>query len=422
MLLDSDLAATPPSPPPPAAEPESARYFDGDTNRRHIAAVYLEDRLEIFEGQQPLAAWPYDDLRAVEGPVEPLVLRCVSALPLARLHVRDAELAQAIRTRAQFLDAEAGDGNTARIVGWSLGAIASIVCVILFGLPLMADRLAQVVPYWLEQRYGDVADRQIKTIFGSNVCTNPKGVAALEKLVEKVKTADGLTTPLQTITIRTFIPNALALPGGRVYLLSPILQRANSVDELAGVIAHEFGHLAHRDHLRGLIQNAGTSYLIGLLYGDVLGSSAVLFATRTLLQQSYSREKEAQADAFAAEVMLKLGRSPKALGDFLVRLSGPTNARTDNANMNLLASHPMSVERRDTLAKADRPATGAPLLSDEEWMDLRTLCVPVATTPPARTAPTPAPARPAPVPQPSSKPPVNNSPELPPSSSSSKNG
>ena len=101
---------------------------------------------------------------------------------------------------------------------------------------------------------------------------------------------------MQTVAIRTFIPNALALPGGRVYLLSPILQRANSVDELAGVIAHELGHLAHRDHLRGLIQNAGTSYLVGLLYGDVMGSSAVLFATRTLLQQSYSRDKEAQAE------------------------------------------------------------------------------------------------------------------------------
>ncbi len=52
--------------------------------------------------------------------------------------------------------------------------------------------------------------------------------------------------------------------------------------------------------MRRLIQTGGTSFLIGLLFGDVFGASAVIFATRTLLDASYSRESEQQADAFTA--------------------------------------------------------------------------------------------------------------------------
>jgi Zn-dependent protease with chaperone function len=360
----------PPGAPPP---PEPSRYFDGVTNRRQNVAVYVETTLEIFAEAELLASWPYDSLRAVEGAAEPLVLRCASAPPLARLHIRDAALAAAIRQQAKYLDADAGEGNTARIVAWSVAAIASIVAIILFGLPLMADRLAPLVPYALEQRYGDLADRQVRTIFGTGVCTSPRGTAALNKLVTEVRDASGLTTPLQTSVLRTYIPNAFALPGGRVYVLSVLLQRAKSPDELAAVLAHEFGHLRHRDHMRALIQNAGTSFLVGLLFGDVTGSGATLFATRTLLELQYSREKEAQADTFAVEVMHKLGRSPKPLGDLLERLSGPKPA-SGRSNFSIFTNHPLTEDRRAMLAREDRPATGPELLTDSEWKDLQAIC------------------------------------------------
>jgi predicted Zn-dependent protease len=46
------------------------------------------------------------------------------------------------------------------------------------------------------------------------------------------------------------VPNAFALPGGRIYLLNGLLQKAESADEIAGVIAHEMGHVSHRDQTR----------------------------------------------------------------------------------------------------------------------------------------------------------------------------
>ena len=95
--------------------------------------------------------------------------------------------------------------------------------------------------------------------------------------------------------------------------------------------------------MRLMIQSGGTSFLIGLLFGDITGAGAAIFATRSLLDASYSRDAESQADAFAIATMYKLGRSPKPLGEFLFRITGAQSGRS----LGILASHPMTEDRRD---------------------------------------------------------------------------
>ena len=133
-------------------------------------------------------------------------------------------------------------------------------------------------------------------MFGNKICSNAPGQAAFNKLVNAVREAAGMDTSIQTAVLATPIPNAFALPGGKVYLFSGLLAKAENPDEIAGVLAHEFGHLQHRDNTRNLIYNGGTSFLIGLLFGDVTGSGALIFASRSLVTASYSREAEQDAD------------------------------------------------------------------------------------------------------------------------------
>ena len=100
------------------------------------------------------------------------------------------------------------------------------------------------------------------------------------------------TPSVQSAVLSSDVPNAFALPGGKVFVFDALLAKAKNPDEIAGVIAHELGHLKHRDNMKGLIYNGGTSFLIGLLFGDITGSSALIFASRTLITSSYSREAE----------------------------------------------------------------------------------------------------------------------------------
>lgn len=354
-----------------AADGATARpaiYFDGVTNRRHIVELRLGSNLELLEDGVVVASWPYDDLRAVDGGKSALRLKCLSSLPLARLELFDPTAQAQISARARFLGIDHGRGHTGRIIAWSFAAIVSILLVVTYGVPLVAERLTPLVPLSFERHLGAMADNQVRVIFRSRTCTNTSGQVAFSKLVEKLSQASHLYVPLQTEVLASPIANAFALPGGKIYLLNGLLQKAQNVDELAGVIAHEMGHISHRDNTRMMIQRGGVSFLIGLLWGDITGSTAVIFATRTLFEESYSREAEQAADAFAIETMHALGRSPAPMGELLIRITGA------EAN---LASHPLTEDRRALMRREDRPATGPEILSENDWQALKAICQPV---------------------------------------------
>jgi len=353
----------------PHASADPAIYFDGQSSRKLSVTVTLGDRLEISEAGLGPVRWAYADVRRADSPPGLLRLTCQSAAQLARLEIRDPALAAQVEKRCAMLDAhQVGRGGLARIIGWSIAATVSIVLLALFAIPLAADRLAPLVPQSLERKLGEVSEAQIKSVFGDRVCDNAAGQAAYDKLLGELREAAGLDAAVESHVLETAVPNAFTLPGGKVYLFSGLL--AESADEIAGVLAHEFGHLKHRDNMRGMIYNGGTSFLIGLLFGDVTGSSALIFASRSVITSSYSREAERGADDFSIAMMHKLGRPTKAMGELLFRVTG----REGDKSLTILASHPLTEDRLKQMREADIAPSGPPLLTDTEWKALKTIC------------------------------------------------
>jgi Zn-dependent protease with chaperone function len=353
-----------------AQDAPTAVFFDGRSNRKRRVALRFGEALEIVEDGVALTVWPYDRVRRADGPPGLLRLSCDAAPPLARLEIADPATQATLLSRCRALEAGTGRHQTARIVFWSLAAACSIVVLAWWGIPHAADRMAPLIPFAWEKRLGDAVDRQVRANFEDKVCTGAEGQAAFTALVDKIKAAGGLTFDAEAQILASGVPNAVALPGGKVYLFDGLLQKAYSADEIAAVLAHELGHVQNRDSLRALIQAGGTSFLLGLLFGDVTGAGAVIFAARTILSASYSREQEQRADAFAVGAMHALGRSPKPLGELLVRLG---NAQLERA-LSILSSHPLSEGRLAEMTRQDRPATGPPLLSDAEWQALKGIC------------------------------------------------
>lgn len=347
-------------------------FFDGVSSRRRQVTLTFGDALEVVEQDGAPVLWAYADIRRADGPAGILRLASTSAPPLARLEIRDAALAADVTARCMRLDEhQTSRRGVAKIVGWSVAAAVSIVGVVLFGVPLAADRLAPLVPKPIERRIGDASEVQVKTIFGRKACEDPAGKAAFTKLVNRLRDAAGLDDDSMTVgVLPTPVPNAFALPGGKVYVLRGLLDKAENPDEIAGIIAHELGHLKHHDNMRGLIYNGGTSFLIGLLFGDVTGSSAVIFASRSVVEASYSREAETAADTFAIEIMHRLGRSPKPAAELMFRITG----KEGGGLTSILASHPLTEDRLARMTKEDRPASGPPLLTDKEWQSLKLIC------------------------------------------------
>ena len=346
-------------------------YFDGTSSRRHVVDLTFNNQLNVRQAGEIVAAWPYDDIRRADAPVGVLRASCKTAPPLARLEIRDDRLAAELLKRCLSFDQNAADRRgTMTIIGWSVAAAVSIILIVLFGVPLVADRLTPLVPQSLERRLGEVADLQIKALFGGKVCASKDGQAAFLKLVNTLREVAGVDTSVDAAVVSSFTSNAFALPGGKIYVFKGLLDRADNADELAGVLAHEIGHLKNRDNLRLLIHNGGTSFLIGLLFGDITGSGAMIFATRTLFSASYSRDVETKADTSTIAIMHKLGRSPRPMGELMLRVTG----KQQDGALSILKSHPLTQDRLAHMKEEDRPVNGPPLLTAAEWAAVKAIC------------------------------------------------
>jgi Zn-dependent protease with chaperone function len=349
----------------------AAVYFDGQSSRRRVVELRFAGRLDILEDGACVASWPYAEIRTADAPPGTMRLCCLTAAKLARLELHDAAARVSIQRHCPALTGAGGAQaiSVGRIAAWSLAAAAAIVAVIWFGVPVAADRLADVLPVSWEKPLGEAVDKQIRALFPGTPCTRPEGQAALAKLVETLQSAARLPIPPDPVVLHSPVPNAFALPGGRVYVLSGLLDRAKSPDELAGVLAHEFGHISHRDGIRRLIRDGGTGFLVGLLFGDVSGAGAALFAARSWLSAAYSREIEAGADGFAIGVMHQLGRPAAPFGDLLLRIAGPGEEA-----FSILRDHPLTPERVNRLDEASAVSAGPVLLNARDWQALKAVC------------------------------------------------
>ena len=107
-------------------------------------------------------------------------------------------------------------------------------------------------------------------------------------------------------------PNALALPGGTMLLtddMARLLQHDTQV--IAGVLAHELGHVQHRHGVRMLVQVGVLGFVTSTLWGDYSGVLATV--PLWLGQAHYSREAEREADAYSVTVLRDAGLSPAVM-------------------------------------------------------------------------------------------------------------
>jgi Zn-dependent protease with chaperone function len=248
-----------------------------------------------------------------------------------------------------------------------------------YGVPALADKLAPLLPPVVERRLGDAVDMQTRASLdtkgagaafecGSADSEKP-GRAALDKMIRRLEAGAGLPSPLRSFVVRRDEANALALPGGQIYIFRGLIDKAGNADEVAGVLAHEIGHVVHRDGTKGVLQAGGLSFLFGMLLGDFVGGGAVVLAARTVLQSSYTREAETAADLYAAYLMNKVGGNVQALATMLDRIGGATEP-----GMKILLDHPETKARIAAIKRVAGAQTTTPFLDAKEWAALKRIC------------------------------------------------
>ena len=144
--------------------------------------------------------------------------------------------------------------------------------------------------------------------------------------------------------------NAFAAPAGHIYIHTETILMARNVSELAGVIAHEVGHVVKR-HIAenyGRQRNTGIAHQGFVLAAGVLGGSPAAGAANlggalagTAYLNKFGRDAERESDAFAVEVMPKAGYDPIGLVTFFKTL----RSESGSGGASFLSSHPATDER-----------------------------------------------------------------------------
>lgn len=128
--------------------------------------------------------------------------------------------------------------------------------------------------------------------------------------------------------------NALSLPGGFVYVNKGLIEYMPSDDELAGVLAHEIGHIAKRHSIRQMEKSMGMGILLAIALGEKGGFLTQL--AYSAIMAGYSRSDEREADHLGFLYSLKAGFNPYGLQLGMQKLA----ELEDKPRYGLFSDHP----------------------------------------------------------------------------------
>jgi predicted Zn-dependent protease len=149
--------------------------------------------------------------------------------------------------------------------------------------------------------------------------------------------------------VNTDVVNAFAVPGGFIYVNRGLIEKASNLSELAGVVAHEIGHVEGRHSVeqleRAQTANAGLSLAYVLLGRDPSGAErAAIDVGGSLYFASHSREAENEADGMAIDLLVSAGIHPGGLVTFFEKLMAD-QSRTPSQLEQWFSTHPTTRER-----------------------------------------------------------------------------
>ena len=143
--------------------------------------------------------------------------------------------------------------------------------------------------------------------------------------------------------------NAFAVPGGYVYVNRGLIERAQKMDQLAGVLGHEIGHVVRRHSIKQMQQQQGAN--IGVTLACVLTSicnnqagQAAIQVGGTAMFANFSRKDEAEADEEGVRNTIRAGISPQGIPEMFQILIDERD-RNPSAVESWFATHPLEEDR-----------------------------------------------------------------------------
>ena len=258
--------------------------------------------------------------------------RQVAPEQLSHSFEQAAERVRQVRQRSRF--------------AWSLvgGMILSTVLGLWLGSDLLVEIAVSRIPVEWEQKLGESAYRDF--LSHQEVMKEGPAVAALGEMTQRM-TAQIPDSPykFEVTVVKSDVVNAFALPGGYVVVFTGLMKKAESGEEVAGVLSHEFNHVLQRHGLERIVKSLGIMTVAAIVFGNQQGLVGMMKQLGVeLFTLKFGREQETEADLTGLQLLQRAKIDPAGMIRFFERL-----AEKDEGRVEWLSTHPMSTARAERL-------------------------------------------------------------------------
>lgn len=228
--------------------------------------------------------------------------------------------------------------------GSAVGVVVGLGLMVWFGSDLIVEWAVARIPVQWEQKLGETVYQDF--LSKETVLKEGPAVSAVQEMTQRM-TAKIPNNPytFQVSVVQSPVVNAFALPGGYVVVFTGLMKKAESGEEVAGVLSHELNHVLQRHGMERLVKMMGLAAVVSILVGDqqgLIGLARQLGLELATLK--FGREQETEADVTGIRLLSDARIAPDGMIRFFERLS-----EKDKERVELFSTHPMSAARAERL-------------------------------------------------------------------------
>jgi predicted Zn-dependent protease len=206
-----------------------------------------------------------------------------------------------------------------------------------------------------ERQVGQQMYAPMRQSQGGDYKLDPALTEYVESVGERLAAQSKRDLPYEFHVLNDSIPNAWALPGGKIVVNRGLLTELNSEAELAAVLGHEIVHAdaAHgaRQQSKGMLTQVGM--MVAMIYGSSqaeseMGQQIAMIVPQLgaqLITTKYSRDAERESDLYGMRYMSAAGYNPQGAVELQETFLKLSKDRKSDWLSGMFASHPASKER-----------------------------------------------------------------------------
>ena len=216
-------------------------------------------------------------------------------------------------------------------------AILCLALIYIFVFPWIVNKAASKMPIEYEKKIGEQLFKQVE--LSEKINTDKS--ALLTQFFDSLHPNDPYQTKVYFVEKNEV--NAFAMPGGYIVIYSGIINNMQSANELVGLLAHEYAHIALKHTIRHVINKVGFYAVLQVFLGHFDSALPLLFGQQVeqLRDLSYSRTLETEADKYGFEILKKQRINAVGMIDLFARLNLEAGAQVPA----LLSTHPLPESR-----------------------------------------------------------------------------